>query len=108
MWSTSKALFYYVFFKYPVEQRNITSVVDLIRRCEPDQKTGATEIVQLFDKWAEEDPENIGVKQWKYFKVLAGSPKTMNTIIITATAHLSQFEENGKNKEDERNDLNVF
>ena len=84
-----QALFYYVLFKYPVEQRSITSVVDLIRRCEPDQKTGATEIDQLFDKWAEEDPENIGVKQWKHFKVSAGSPKTMSTIILTATARLA-------------------
>ena len=84
-----QALIYYVLFNLPKEDRNFASVLKLIRMSEPDQYTGQSELDRLFDTWALKDPENIGVKQWKHFKVAATSPKMMSTIIMTATARLA-------------------
>ena len=45
----------------------------------------------MFKVWETKDPNNIGIKQWKHFKVSASSTKMMSTIIITASARLSPF-----------------
>lgn len=86
-----QALIYYVLFVVPEEDRNFAKVLELIRLSEPDQQTGQSQLDALFDEWAERDPENIGVKQYKHFKVAASSPKMMSTIIMTATARLASL-----------------
>ena len=50
-----------------------------------------SELKKKFDAWAREEPNNIGVKQWKHFIVSAKSPKMMSTIIMTASARLAPF-----------------
>ena len=45
----------------------------------------------MFDVWESKDPDNIGVKQWRHFKVSASSPKMMSTIIMTASSRLAPF-----------------
>lgn len=86
-----QALIYYVLFVIPEEDRNLPKVLELIRLSEPDQQTAQSKLDVLFDEWAAKDPDNIGVKQYKHFKVAASSPKMMSTIIMTATARLASL-----------------
>lgn len=85
-----QALFYYVIFRCPEEERNMKKVLELIRLGEIDQK-GHSLLGDKFNEWEQVDPENIGIKQWKHFMVSAKTPKTMSTIIMTASARLAPF-----------------
>lgn len=69
-----QAIIYYIIFNYEDKEKNFKTVLKLIRLAEPD-KEGNSTLSRMFDVWAEKDPENIGVKQWKHFKVSASSPK---------------------------------
>lgn len=85
-----QAIIYYIIFNYEDKEKNFKTVLKLIRLAEPD-KEGNSTLSRMFDVWAEKNPENIGVKQWKHFKVSASSPKMMSTIIMTASARLAPF-----------------
>lgn len=85
-----QALFYYVIFNYPLEERNFTTILKLIREGDPDDK-GNSKLREKFELWARKDPNNIGVKQWQHFVVSARSPKMMSTIVMTASARLAPF-----------------
>lgn len=56
----------------------------------PDS-TGVSELDRLFERWEKQEPNCIGVKQYKHFKVAANAPKMMSTIIMVATARLAAF-----------------
>lgn len=85
-----QAIIYYVIFNYDEKDRNFKTVLELIRLAEPD-KEGNSTLGNMFKAWESKDPDNIGIKQWKHFKVSASSTKMMSTIIITASARLSPF-----------------
>lgn len=85
-----QSIIYYVIFNYPESDRNFKTVLELIRQAEPD-KDGNSTLGNMFRAWEIKDPDNIGIKQWKHFKVSASSTKMMSTIIITASARLSPF-----------------
>lgn len=85
-----QSLFYYTIRHYEKRHQNFTTILKLIRLSNPDN-TGTSQLDKLFDKWASEEPDAIGVKQYKHFKVAASSPKMMSTIIMTATARLAAF-----------------
>ncbi len=85
-----QALFYYTLRHYDKAHQNFTTVLNLIRLSNPDS-TGVSNLDRLFDSWAKDEPEAIGVKQYKHFKVAASAPKMMSTIIMVATARLASF-----------------
>lgn len=85
-----QALFYYTIRHYDKPHQNFSTILKLIRLSNPDN-TGVSELDRLFTKWEEIEPDSIGVKQYKHFKVAASSPKMMSTIIMTATARLAVF-----------------
>ena len=85
-----QSIIYYVIFNYEDKDKNFKTVLELIRLAEPD-KDGNSTLGRMFERWAEKDPDNIGVKQWGHFKVSASSPKMMSTIIMTASARLAPF-----------------
>ena len=85
-----QSIIYYVIFNYDEKDRNFKTVLELIRLAEPD-KEGNSTLGNMFKVWETKDPDNIGIKQWKHFKVSASSTKMMSTIIITASARLSPF-----------------
>lgn len=85
-----QALFYYTIRHYDKPHQNFSTILRLIRLSNPDN-TGVSELDRLFNKWEEIEPDAIGVKQYKHFKVAASSPKMMSTIIMTATARLAVF-----------------
>ena len=85
-----QALFYYVIGHYSKRHQNFTTTLNLIRQSNPDN-TGVSALDKLFDEWAKKEPDAIGVKQYKHFKVAASAPKMMSTIIMVATARLAVF-----------------
>lgn len=85
-----QALFYYTLRHYDTQHQNLTTVLNLIRLSSPDNM-GVSNLDRLFEAWGKEEPEAIGVKQYKHFKVAAAAPKMMSTIIMTATARLATF-----------------
>lgn len=85
-----QAIFYYVIFNYPKEDRNFRTVLSLIREAQPDDK-GNSALRQKFENWKLRDPNNIGVKQWEHFFISAKTPKTMSTILMTASSRLAPF-----------------
>lgn len=94
-WEKSEALFlqaiiYYIIFNYEDKDKNFKTVLELIRYAEPD-KDGNSRLGDMFKVWETKDPHNIGIKQWKHFKVSASSTKMMSTIIMTASARLAPF-----------------
>lgn len=85
-----QSLFYYTLRHYDKKHQNFTTILNLIRLSNPDSN-GVSNLDRLFDNWAKEEPEAIGVKQYKHFKVAASAPKMMSTIIMVATARLASF-----------------
>lgn len=85
-----QALFYYVIGHYSKRHQNFTTTLNLIRQSNPDN-SGVSALDKLFDDWAKKEPDAIGVKQYKHFKVAASAPKMMSTIIMVATARLAVF-----------------
>lgn len=85
-----QALFYYTLRHYDKRHQNFTTILKLIRLSSPDN-TGVSALDRLFDEWAKNEPNAIGVKQYKHFKVAASAPKMMSTIIMVATARLAAF-----------------
>ena len=85
-----QSLFYYTIRHYDKRHQNFTTILKLIRLSEPDN-AGISELDKLFKRWELEEPEAVGVKQYKHFKVAASSPKMMSTIIMVATARLASF-----------------
>lgn len=85
-----QALFYYTIRHYEKRHQNFTTILKLVRLSNPDS-SGVSPLDKLFDNWAKSEPEAIGVKQYKHFKVAASAPKMMSTIIMVATARLAAF-----------------
>ena len=85
-----QSLFYYTIRHYEKRQQNFTTILRLIRLSNPDS-TGVSVLDKLFDNWAKDEPDSVGVKQYKHFKVAASAPKMMSTIIMVATARLAAF-----------------
>ena len=85
-----QSLFYYTIRHYDKNHQNFTTILKLLRLSNPDNN-GVSQLDKLFNVWELKEPDAIGVKQYKHFKVAASSPKMMSTIIMTATARLASF-----------------
>ena len=85
-----QSLFYYTLRHYDKRHQNFTTILKLIRLSNPDN-TGVSKLDILFENWSKKEPDAIGVKQYKHFKVAASAPKMMSTIIMVATARLAAF-----------------
>lgn len=85
-----QSLFYYTLRHYEKRHQNFTTILRLIRLSTPNNK-GISKLDDLFHNWELEEPDAVGVKQYKHFKIAASTPKMMSTIIMTATARLAVF-----------------
>ncbi len=85
-----QSLFYYTISHYEKRHQNFTTILKLIRLSEPDSN-GVSALDELFKVWEKKEPNAVGVKQYKHFKVAASAPKMMSTIIMVATARLAAF-----------------
>ncbi|MBE6147817.1 MAG: hypothetical protein E7168_05790 [Firmicutes bacterium] len=85
-----QSLFYYTIRHYDKRHQNFTTILKLIRLSSPNN-AGVSPLDNLFENWAKKEPNAVGVKQYKHFKVAASAPKMMSTIIMVATARLAAF-----------------
>lgn len=77
---------------YPLEQRNFTNVMNLLRMGQLDesQPNKENDLDILFKDWEKEHPRSYAVKQYKTFK-LAGGGKTAQNILITVAVLLGTY-----------------
>ena len=88
-----QSLIYYMMEEYKNDplQQNFTTILRLIRLSKPNDK-GVSELDRYFDDFQDRyGKDHIAVKQYRHFQVSGASPKTMSTIIMTATARLGCF-----------------
>lgn len=86
-----QALFAYVHFEGLPEERNIGTVMELIRLAEvrEEDETYVSALDILFQELKEENPNHFACKQYDLFKLAAG--KTAKSILVSLGVRLSPF-----------------
>lgn len=86
------ALIGYIYYEAPEEEKNFTTLLDLINASEAreDDENFKSPVDMLFDRLAEREPEHFAVKQYVKFKQAAG--KTLKSILISCGARLAPFD----------------
>ena len=86
-----QALFSYVFYEGTEEEKNINTVMDLLRLSEvkEDDEDFQSPLDILFDELKQENPNHFAVKQYDIFKFAAG--KTAKSILISVGVRLAPF-----------------
>lgn len=87
-----QAIFYYIIYELPYDERHIPMALELIRCAEirEDEAEFESDLDIMFKLLEEEKgSDHIAVVQYKHFKVAAG--KTAKSIIISASARLSPY-----------------
>ena len=96
-WVKSERLFYsaligYIFYEAPEEEKNFTTMLDMINASEAkeDDSEFQSPVDLMFERLEEKDPEHFAVKQYKKYKLAAG--KTAKSILISCGARLAPFD----------------
>ena len=86
-----QALCFYLVKYRPKEERNFSTVMELIRCAEVDENNPnkKSKLDKIFDSIENINPECISVKQYKAFKIGAG--KTLKSILISVSVRLAAF-----------------
>lgn len=86
-----QALFSYVFYEGTEEEKNINTVMDLLRLSEvkEDDEDFQSPLDILFEELKKENPNHFAVKQYEIFKFAAG--KTAKSILISVGVRLAPF-----------------
>lgn len=86
------ALFGYIWYEAPEEERNFITLLDLINASEAreDDEAYQSPVDILFQQLAEKEPDHFAVKQYRKFKMAAG--KTLKSILISCGARLAPFD----------------
>lgn len=85
------ALFGYVFYEAPPEERNIGTVMEMLRLAEvrEDDEDFKSPLDIMFDELKQEKPDHFAVKQYDIFKMAAG--KTAKSILVSLGVRMSPF-----------------
>ena len=96
-WVKSERLFYsaligYIFFEAPEEEKNFTTMLDMINASEAkeDDSEFQSPVDLMFARLEEKDPEHFAVRQYKKFLLSAG--KTRASILVSCGARLAPFD----------------
>lgn len=96
-WAKAEALFYqalfaYIWYEAPDEEKNMTSVLNMINACDcrEDDEDYKNSVDQMFELLEQRDPDHFAVRQYKKFKMAAG--KTLKSILISCAARLAPFD----------------
>ena len=96
-WVKAERLYYtaligYIFYEAPDEEKNFTTLLDMINASEAreDDEDFKNPVDLMFDRLEEKDPEHFAVKQYRKYKLAAG--KTAKSILISCGARLSPFD----------------
>lgn len=83
-----QAIFFYLIYECPAEDRNMSNVIKLIQCAEikEEREDYKSTLDIMFEDVKKRDPEHIAVKMYKAFK--SGAAKTMMSIIISLNADL--------------------
>lgn len=86
-----QALFGYVFFEAPQEERNIGTVMEMLRLAEvrEDDEEFQSPLDIMFEDLKEENPDHFACKQYDLYKLAAG--KTAKSILVSVGVRLSPF-----------------
>jgi type IV secretion system protein VirD4 len=86
-----QALFGYVFFEAAPEERNIGTVMQMIRLAEvhEDDENFKSPLDIMFEELKAEQPDHFACKQYHIFKLAAG--KTAKSILVSLGVRLSPF-----------------
>lgn len=86
-----QALFSYVFYEGTEEEKNINTVMELLRLSEvkEDDEDFKSPLDILFDELKKENPNHFSVKQYDIFKFAAG--KTAKSILVSVGVRLAPF-----------------
>ena len=96
-WVKSERLFYsaligYIFYEAPEEEKNFTTMLDMINASEAkeDDSEFQSPVDLMFARLEEKDPEHFAVRQYKKFQLSAG--KTRASILVSCGARLAPFD----------------
>ena len=96
-WVKAERLYYsaligYIWYEAPEEERNFTTLLDLINASEAreDDEEYQSPVDILFQQLEEKEPDHFAVKQYRKFKMAAG--KTLKSILISCGARLAPFD----------------
>lgn len=96
-WVKSERLFYsaligYIFYEAPEEEKNFTTMLDMINASEAkeDDSGFQSPVDLMFARLEEKDPEHFAVRQYKKFLLSAG--KTRASILVSCGARLAPFD----------------
>ena len=96
-WVKSERLFYsaligYIFYEAPEEEKNFTTMLDMINASEAkeDDSEFQSPVDLMFARLEEKDPEHFAVRQYKKFLLSAG--KTRASILVSCGATLAPFD----------------
>ena len=97
-WEKAEVLLYqaligYIWYEAPPEEQNMNSLVEMINQMEVREGNEAfkNSVDLTFETLEERDPNHFAVRQYKKFKLSAGS-KTAKSILISCGARLSPFD----------------
>ena len=96
-WVKSERLFYsaligYIFYEAPEEEKNFTTMLDMINASEAkeDDSEFQSPVDLMFARLEEKDPEHFAGRQYKKFLLSAG--KTRASILVSCGARLAPFD----------------
>ncbi len=87
-----QALFAYIWYEAPEEEKNMTTLLNMLNACEcrEDNEDFKNAVDLLFDELERENPDHFAVRQYRKFKMAAG--KTLKSILISCAARLAPFD----------------
>ena len=102
-----QALIGYIFFELPDEDKNFSSLLDLIDASEvrEDDENFQNGVDILFEWLADSNPKHFAVRQYKKYKLAAG--KTAKSILISCGARLAPFDINAIREITDYDELNL-
>ena len=84
------ALILYLIYEAPVSEQNFSTLMYMIQNCQMEEgNMGPNPLEMLFNELQERDPLHSAVLQYNSFKL--GSTKTLQSVLITASANLYMF-----------------
>ena len=96
-WTKAETLLYcalvaYIVFEGPEEERNMSTLVEMINSMEvrEDDETFKNAVDYMFDGLERRSPQHFAVRQYKKYKLASG--KTAKSILISCGARLAPFD----------------
>lgn len=86
------AIFFYLRYHRPEEDRSFTSVMKLLRAANIDENDSSSQspLDVIFEEIGQQNPNDIGYKSYMTFRMGAG--KTLKSILISCAVRLNAFE----------------